>query len=257
LGNAFQFSNGAPIHVTTLNEGDFPSGFQPPALQQFSTNVEFSGTTDANGFRSFTATHKAFAHLDSQDGATDFAFAQLAAQLVFDVDAQDAAALVNFIVALDAITSFDGGGGGSQGITAQIIDLANPNQPVLMNEISGFYAEFDGQFDAFFQDQNGEDLSDLFSFTPGADGNEAELNLNIPVELLDGGTYALNIFSDLGADVSGQGSALVDSSNSLNVTIAAIDDRTRFLVPGSAIPGPAGLAVLGAGGALAGRRRRG
>ncbi|MEL7485316.1 MAG: PEP-CTERM sorting domain-containing protein, partial [Planctomycetota bacterium] len=137
------------------------------------------------------------------------------------------------------------------GIDVQLINVTDPNNQFLVEELSGFFFQDENLLIPSFLDRTGNEVgsfTNTFDFQNNSFLNEFEVTFDMELDV--GETYALNIVSDVAASLNGEGAAFIDSSNSLNVSLSAVEPNTRLVVPA-----PSSLALLGIASLLCRRRR--
>lgn len=262
VGDLSAFLSGTAPRFVEKGLGDLFGDSTPPSnLHDINVGFSATGTGDTLGFTSVTLNHHGFASLEDGPANADSAFAEFYSQLVFEAQGSFVGpgnpVAVELLFFLDALAGlFDDGGDISQGFEVQVLDVTDPSNPVLMNEIGGFYLIDDEESfgDASIDDT---DVSDQFSFlsSPGVTGaQEVGLALLLEMELQQGNVYAVSVFSDLGISALGPGadggSVYLDSSNTLGVTLSVADPANARLVLPGAIPEPGTLAMVAAAGVL-------
>ncbi|MEM7755156.1 MAG: hypothetical protein AAF297_05925 [Planctomycetota bacterium] len=250
IGDGSQFNNGQPVMLTNQTASNQSDLFTNPNLQDMFGAVEFAGQGDGQGFTSFTATHKALAGVtDTMPSTFDIASAEVFSQAIFQVDSDTGGAEIGLDIVIDAALDFLVNGSVSSGLLIQLINISDPEDQALIAELSGFFFQEDGDTISSFLDLAGNEVG-AFSSVENGDGFSSVFDVSFLMDLDVGETYALNISMDVAAGLSGEGSAFIDSSNSLDVTLRTIDPAARLVVPA-----PGSLVLLGLGG-LAVRRRR-
>lgn len=214
-----------------------------------------------NGFSSFSVQQRKVADASQAGGDFIDAFVEAKANVPFEVDSPSSEMVpANLDIHLDSLFTASGSGGLSEGVSIQILNVTDLENPTLEYEIEGFYFFFEGSFDAsfFFGDT---DLTENLTATPTGenllDPVAVEFGFEMDVMLDPNATYAVNLLGDASTFVSNSGSAGIDSSNTLDVTVSLLDSSARLVIPGTTIvpePTSACLAVLAALG-LACRRR--
>ncbi|MEM9753237.1 MAG: hypothetical protein AAF916_07605 [Planctomycetota bacterium] len=245
------FGGGTPVPFNLKNSTDlFGTDPVPDNLNAFELSNTIEGSGDPEGFVAFTLDQHAFGDLSDGPANGDFLFAENYSQAPFSIwtaPGFDDPVFADFTFTLEATAGlFDDGGDISQGFSAQLLDLTDPANPMLMNEISGFYLiDSDEAFADVSVDD--DDMSGLLTFEDSAEltgFQDVNLTYSLPVELTPGNVYAINLFSDFGVNTLGSGAdggfAVLDSADTVSAGLTVQDfQNVRITLP---VPEPALLA---------------
>ncbi|MEM7577174.1 MAG: hypothetical protein AAF328_06830 [Planctomycetota bacterium] len=245
------FGSGTPVLFNPIDASDlFGTDPVPGNLNRFEASNSIEGSGDADGFVAFTLNQHAQGDLNDGPANADLLFGENYGQAPFSVwtaPGFEDPVFADFTFTLDATAGlFDDGGDVSQFFNAQLLDLTDPQNPMLMNEISGFYIiDSDENFADVSVDD--DDMSDLLTFTDNAEltgFQDVNLTYSLDVELTPGNVYAINVFSDFGVSTLGPGAdggfASLDSSDTISAGLTVQDfQNVRITLP---VPEPALLA---------------
>lgn len=228
------------IWQSIQGEGTFGGGFTSVKLNQ---RKLLEGSQDAGGFVSLFGQGKGYTPFYAMNESDD------------PID-------VKFTIDLLSFFNVAGDAGLSELIGGALIDVTDPENPLLMDSISGFYfADEQGVFADFGLGFEGE-IDVTGNFTSGPDGTGAESRqfasflYTIETQIMPGNTYGLGMFGDGAINFSNSGSASLDSQNTLTVSIEVLTPGATLLLPGGVVPEPAsGLLALVACGMGWSRRR--
>ncbi|MEM1026954.1 MAG: PEP-CTERM sorting domain-containing protein [Planctomycetota bacterium] len=258
------FGGGTPVPFNFKTAADlFGTDPVPDNLNTFEIGNTIQGSGDADGFVEFALKQQGFGDLSDGPANADFLLGENYSQAPFSVwtaPGFDGPVLADFTFTLDSTAGlFDDGGDLSQGFQAQLLDLTDPNNPALMNEITGFYVvDPDENFGDVSVDD--DDMTDLLMFNsnPELTGfQDINLTYTLEAELTPGNIYAINLFSDFAANTLGPGadggSAIIDSDDTVTATLTVQDfTNVRITLP---VPEPAAATLLALGSFALLRRR--
>ena len=249
--------NGIPLNSQELTDL-FPSTVPDP-LQDISgkNSLTFQGDFE-NGFQEFAVHQRKFASVQQSEGDFVDAFTETESNIPFQVVAptpEIAQLEAQLKIQFDSLVQNFDNAFVSEGIDVKLLDVTDPQNPTVMNEFGGFYSRFDIQQSASFI-ADGMDVSSIFTTTPGTVFDEVQLQYTFDVLLDPSKTYSLNVFSDASAGVQGAGFALIDSTNTLDVSMEIVTPNASFTLPGvAAVPEPSSFVMLSIGALLYVRRR--
>lgn len=219
------------VWQTIQGQGDLGTGFQRVDLKQ---RQYFSGSQTAGPFTQFGGESKGYAPFEvfSPDGGP--------------VD-------VRLLIDLFAFIDVLGGGAGSQGINAALLNVTNPQMAGLMDGINGFYFADENQYLADFQLFTGDDPDNptnvtesgfFFGGTPG-EPQAASFFYEIVTQVMPGETYAIGAQTDAAIDLQDASSAVLNSENTFAFSIIVDTPGAAIVLPGLApIPEPASVTLL-------------
>lgn len=258
------FTSGDEVPIGGQNLSSLFPNDPPATIGDLWAEQSMSAIGDfQNGFTEFSVQQRKVADVSQTngDGFID-AFAEAKANVPFEVQSDgDGMVPANFDIHLDSLFTAGGSGGLSEGVSIQILNVTDIENPVLLNEIGGFYFFFEGSLDASFA-MGDTDLTDNATFTPTGettlDPVMAEFSYEMEMMLDPNATYAINLKADASTFSDSNGSASIDSSNTLDVTVTILDPSARLAIPGTTlVPEPGSAALIGiCGFALACCRKR-
>ena len=200
-----------------------------------------------DGFTEFSTHQRKVTNVSQDSGPFIDAQAIGKTYTPFDINAPGEQTLVNVDIHLDSVFNFSDNGLLSEGIMVQLVDVTNEEEPILLFEISGFY----------FSDQNGvsssflmgeQSLDENFSISQtSAEPNapqEAVFAYEMNMMLDPSKTYGVAVSADASAGTDGLGSSYIDSSNTFDVAIRALETGATLTIPGFVIPEPTSLCLL-------------
>jgi|GEM_PF-3983617 len=245
------FQSGDNVLLGEQNASDLFPTAAPSPLQDAWANNSITAIGDfQNGFSEISIHQRKVAEVEQESGPFADAFVESKANAPFEFLGPDPTAEALFSVNFDSLFLAGDNGALSEGINVQLLDVTDPENPLLMNELGGFYFLFDVAFDASFT-MGSVDLTENFSTSATGTGPDDPFAATFSYEMLipldTTKTYALNVQSDTSSGVDGQGRAFIDSSNTLDVSLQLINPNTRFIIPGTTLvpePSTAGLLVL-------------
>lgn len=254
-----------------VNGADLPTGGQaisdlftnpitpPPTLQEGAVWQSIQGEGSfGGGFTNVTLNQRKLFEGAQDDGGFANLFGQGKAYAPFYA-MSDSPEPIDVKLTIDLFSFFDvtGGGGLSEALGGALVDVTDPENPMFMDGVSGFYfADDQGVFADFGMGQEGEtDVTDNFTSGPentGPDSRQiASFFYSIDTHITPGNTYGLGLFGDGAIDLSGASSASLDSQNTLSVSIEVLTPGATLLLPGGVVPEPTSgllaLASLGLG----------
>ncbi|MEO0530442.1 MAG: hypothetical protein AAF266_07655, partial [Planctomycetota bacterium] len=205
---------------TISGVGDFNQGFTEFSIHQRKVTQIDQTTDDPSEFADIAAITKGLAPFELD---------------VDDEEPVDATFLINF----DSLFESTNGGFGSEGVSVQLLNLTDLDNVELVYEVDGFYFADENSLSSFFG-MGETDLSDNFTFNPATDTDPALANFTyeMDIDLDPTMTYGINVISDSSAGASGTGTASIDSSNTLDVTLRLLTPGARLVIPGSSVSDP-------------------
>ncbi|MEQ8212157.1 MAG: hypothetical protein RH917_20320 [Lacipirellulaceae bacterium] len=197
-----------------------------------------------DGFTEFSTHQRKVTDIGQPDGPFIDGQAIAKNYTPFEINDVDDQTIVNLDIHLDSLVNFSGDAFLSEGVSIQLINVTDPENPTLMTEVSGFYFtdEVGGVTGIFTMGDN--DLSDNFTVTPTGSGptgqQEAVFSYQMDIPLDPNNTYGVAVIGDASTGASGTGTSYIDSSNTLDVAIRVLDTGARLTIPGfTGIPEPA------------------
>ncbi|MEN1680247.1 MAG: PEP-CTERM sorting domain-containing protein [Planctomycetota bacterium] len=233
------------ISQSIQGEGNFSEGFSEVTISQ---RKRLSTNQGPGGFSSVFAQGKGFAPFQVASGGEG------------PVDAS---------LTIDLFSTFDYSEGGSlsEFLGLALLDISDPQNPWIMDTVSGFYfIDATGAFASFSVGENNEqDVSD--SFFTGPSGTEpdspslASFFYTINTQLTPGSTYGIGLVGDGSVSAQDDSFSWLDSGATLTGTIAVQTPGARLYLPGFVVPEPTTLglasfaALIGLAGVNARNRR--
>lgn len=234
------FNSGDEVPIGGQNLSNLFPTETPDTLGDLWADQSISADGDfQNGFSSFSVQQRKVADASQADGDFIDAFVEAKANVPFEVDSPGNEMVpANLDIHLDSFFTASGSGGLSEGVSIQILNVSDLENPTLEYEIEGFYFFFEGSFDASFF-MGDTDLTENLTATPTGenllDPVAVEFGFEMDVMLDPNATYAVNILGDASTFVDNGGSAGIDSSNTLDVTVSLLDSSARLVIPGTTI----------------------
>ena len=245
------FMSGDEVPVNGQGLSDLFPDSVPFGLDGIWAGNSISAVGDfTSGFSQFAVHQQKLAQVSQDGGELIDGFVEAKANVPFEVNSQsDAPVPANIDVHLDSFFAAEGTGGLSEGIEVKLLDVTDPENPMVIEQVSGFFFLFDGFFDASFTADD-MDVSDSFEFLPSGETFASPTDTNFAYDqdiFLDPTkTYSVNISSDAGTSVTDNGLAGIDSTNTLDVTISLLDPTATLIIPGTTvIPEPSSVCLLG------------
>ncbi|MEM8944278.1 MAG: hypothetical protein AAGD11_03770 [Planctomycetota bacterium] len=242
------FVSGSEVPLNGQNLNDlFPATAPEGLVDVWAENSISAVGNFQDGFSSFGVHQKKVAGVSQDSGEFVDAFAEAKSNVPFQVwsDGTDPVP-ANINISLDSIVNVEGGGGLSEGVFVQLINITDPENPTLLYDVSGFYFLSASSIDGSFL-MGDTDLSENLTATPSgdsfADPVDIDFSYDMDIFLDPTMTYAVNVQADASTFVQNDGVAEIDSSNTLDVTISLLDPTASLAIPG-AIPEPTTACLL-------------
>lgn len=258
------FTSGQEVPLGGQGLSDLFPDNVPSTINDIWADNSISGVGNfQDGFTEFSTHQRKVTDIGQQNGPFIDGQAIAKNYVPFNIDDVDDETIVNLDIHLDSFVNFSGDAFLSEGVSIQLINVTDPENPTLMTEVSGFYFtdEVGGVTGIFMMGDT--DLSDNFTSTPTGTGptgqQEAVFSYQMDIPLDPNNTYGVAVIGDASAGTSDLGAAYIDSSNTLDVAIRVLDTGARLTIPGfTGIPEPAtGTLLLALCSSLVASRRLG